>query len=74
MTDIPQFATEQEARAWLDAQVDDDYVDNERFAYKDDQAAMEAYVRQAADGCCGDADYDVIVAGRPATIGCNFGH
>jgi hypothetical protein len=69
-----EFATEQEAWDWLTAEVDDPYQDNERLAYLDDPEGMARYDKQDADGCCGSLNYDVVIAGRPARIGCNFGH
>lgn len=68
------FATEAEAFAWLYERVDDPCIDNERFAFEDDVEAVSKYDAQADSGCCGRADYEIIVAGRNAIIGCNYGH
>lgn len=73
-TPIPAFVSEEEAKNWMYDHVDDPYTDNYRFAYKDDDQAMSKYVDIQSGGCCGDFDCDVLIAGRLATIGCNFGH
>lgn len=70
----PSFATEAEAFEWLFGMVDDPCIDNERFAYLDDDAALAKYDEAILHGCCGQDDYEVVVNGRPATIGCNSGH
>jgi len=69
-----KFANENVARQWMTQEVDDPCVDNERFAYFDDPAAMQAYADQLKQGCCGFFDENIEVNGRPAKIGCNFGH
>lgn len=74
MNNTPTFKSKDEAFVWLDDHIDDPCIDNYRFAFKDDGVAMGRYEDQKADGCCGSADYDVIVDGREATIGCNYGH
>ena len=75
VTDDPKsFATEQEAADWMSEEVDDPYQDNDRFAFKDDPEAVKRYEEFQGRGCCGYFDADIIVAGRPAMIGCNFGH
>ena len=71
---MQQFTTVQEADAWMYEQVDDHCVDNYRFAWADDAKMVAAYEAGRRDGCCGFADYTVIIAGRQAMIGCNFGH
>ena len=71
------FATPSEATAWMLAclkEEGEEYVDNERFAYLDDEKAMAQYHAQAATGCCGFFDREVCIAGRLATVGCNHGH
>lgn len=68
------FDTQEEAEEWMDLEVDDPCVDNYRFAFLDDEDAMAIYDKQKEAGCCGDFDEEVIVAGRPAMIGCNYGH
>lgn len=71
---VPEFNSYEDALAWMTAEVDDPYQDNVRFAYDDDVDACGVYDEQVADGCCGYFDQTVIVAGRRARIGCNFGH
>ena len=71
---LPSFASKEDAIEWMDAKVDDPCTDNYRFAFVDDAAAMEEYDDQVQSGCCGFFDEDVIVDGKKATIGCNFGH
>jgi len=71
----PEFQTVGEAQAWLDSQMEgEDCVDNHRFAFEDDAIAMNEYDEDAANGCCGSFDCYIMVAGRKATIGCNYGH
>ena len=69
-----EFASKEDAEAWMLAEVDDPYTDNVRFAFLDDAEALRAYGDASAEGCCGFFDAEVLVAGRPAKIGCNFGH
>lgn len=68
------FATREEAEEWMGREVDDPCVDNERYAYLDDDLARARYYDQQDQGCCGFFDADIIVDGRPAMIGCNYGH
>ena len=68
------FADEAEARAWVREYTDDACVDNDRIAFLDDPAGLEAYGVALADGCCGFEDVRVTIAGRPAIVGCNYGH
>jgi hypothetical protein len=58
----------------MEAMVDDPCVDNERFAYVDEPLALVKYYDQQERGCCGSFDADIIVDGRKAVIGCNYGH
>lgn len=74
---MPEFENEQQAIAWMIARLEDegeDCIDNERFAFEDDAEAMSRYAEQQAAGCCGSFDQRIMVSGRPATFGCNFGH
>ncbi len=71
---IPEFDTKEEAFEWLVDEVDDDCMDNRRFAYEDDNEALDEYERRRDSGCCGCFDAQVKVGGRYATIGCNYGH
>lgn len=76
MTDIitrPAFSSVEEAWQWVDEQ-DLEYADNHRFAYTDDDIAMEQYEQQQFHGCCGSFDSIIEVDGRRAYIGCNYGH
>jgi hypothetical protein len=68
------FPTYKQAEAWMEQQVDDPYVDNYRFAYLDDPAGMSKYNEIESKGCCGCFDEEITILGRPAKIGCNFGH
>jgi hypothetical protein len=70
----PVFLTQSDAVDWMEDKVDDPYTDNQRFAYDNDAEAMKDYRRQQSRGCCGFFDEEVIVAGRLAHIGCNYGH
>jgi hypothetical protein len=68
------FNTEVEAFEWLEQEVDDPCVDNYRFAHIDDEEAMMKYEQTREGGCCGFYDTEVIVNGKVAMIGCNYGH
>ena len=73
----PAFDTQDQALAWLLGRHEAEgefCIDNERFAFIDDEVAMAAYEAQTATGCCGSDDVRVVVAGRPAMVGCNYGH
>ncbi len=70
---MKEFETKADAFDWLLEQ-DLDYMDNERFAYLDDPEQVAAYEDAREHGCCGYVDVDIIVGGRPAMIGCNYGH
>lgn len=74
MSEIEAFDTEEAARAWMLAQVNEPDVDNVRFAFDDDAEAKARYTQAVEAGCCGAWDEAVVVAGRPAMIGCNYGH
>ena len=68
------FATQAEATQWMFDTVDDPCVDNFRFVFEGDEAAVEAYWEQSDEGCCGSFDKKIFVEGKPAIIGCNYGH
>lgn len=68
------FNSEAEAFDWLEQEVDDPCVDNYRFAYIDDEDAMEKYENIRNGGCCGFCDREIFVGGKKAIIGCNYGH
>jgi hypothetical protein len=69
-----KFNTQEESEAWMEAEVNDACVDNHRFAYLDDAAGMLEYEKQKLQGCCGFFDEQISIAGRMASIGCNYGH
>jgi hypothetical protein len=71
---MPCFATKEEAFEWMVEKVDDPYIDNYRFAFVDDMEQAAEYEEKADSGCCGSADYDIMVGGRRALVGCNYGH
>ncbi len=76
-TELPShFASEQEAREILESLLfeDHDNADNYRFAYEDDPAGNALYQKIFREGCCGSCDFDIVVDGRPAMIGWNYGH
>ncbi len=51
-----------------------DYVDNIRYAARDNRKDMRRYREAQGHGCCGAVDYPVMVKGREFFIGCNYGH
>lgn len=71
---LPTFTSKQDAYEWMDEQVDDPYQDNYRFAFHDDECEMANYDHKQSTGCCGFFDSEIIVDGRKAWIGCNYGH
>lgn len=71
---LPTFDTKEEAFDWMEESVSDLYMDNERFAYVEDPIAMAQYDKQQDDGCCGSFDAVIMVDGKEAMIGCNYGH
>ena len=70
----PEFESRVDAGEWMYAKVDDPCIDNERFAFLDDTEALKQYEDQKSQGCCGEFDAEIVVGGRKATIGCNYGH
>lgn len=72
--EIPTFQTEDEAMEWMSDLVNDPCVDNHRFAYDDDIEAGRVFQEQSDNGCCGSFEREIIVNGRKAWIGCNYGH
>ena len=72
-TDLHEFPDEQSAFDWLYDEVDDPYTDNYRVGYRDDPASMAEYERLESQGCCGSASAEVVIAGRPAVVGLNYG-
>ena len=68
------FTTKELAIEWAVSYADDACVDNERFAFVDDPKAVSEYEKQKDDGCCGFLDETVMVNGKLAMVGCNYGH
>lgn len=71
---IPTFSNQEDAMDWMEEQVDDHCIDNHRFTFNDDQTGVEIYEVLRGAGCCGSFDTNIIIDGREATIGCNYGH
>lgn len=71
-----EFASEKEAEDWMYEQElnGEEFFSDHRFAFVDDNAQMAKYQEIQEGGCCGSFDQEIIVDGRLATIGCNFGH
>lgn len=75
MAKVETFPTYEEAREAFALEMDEeDCVDNFRFAFEDDSAAMAEYETARENGCCGSTDRTIMIAGRLAAIGCNYGH
>lgn len=70
---VQEFSSREEAFDWLQDQ-EYEYADNFRFGWKDHIGSMEQYEDIRDHGCCGSTDFDITINGRPATIGCNYGH
>lgn len=73
---MQKFNNKEEAFDWMfnEAVKGEDCIDNERFAFQDDEEAMNIYENIRSSGCCGFFDEEIMVDNRLATIGCNFGH
>lgn len=71
---IPSFESQKDAIDYVDEIADDPCTDNFRFAFDDDLKGIAVYEDQKASGCCGFLDLNVVVEGRSATVGCNYGH
>lgn len=73
---MKEFDSEKEASEWMydEALSGEECIDNYRFSFQDDSISMIKYVHAEDSGCCGFFDEDIMVAGRLAKIGCNFGH
>lgn len=71
-----RFKTKQEALNWMlqEEMIHGNCIDNSRFAFTDDDNEMRIYQEQVDHGCCGFYENTVIVDGRWARIGCNYGH
>lgn len=70
---MKNFESKEDAISWMEEQVDDN-IDNYRFAFLDNQKEIDEYEDVKGHGCCGFFDEEIIVNGRNAIIGCNFGH
>lgn len=71
---LPEFETAEDAAAWAHEQEDDGCHNNDRFAFVDDAEAMARFREAESKGCCGSFEADVIVGGRRAVVGYNYGH
>lgn len=71
---VEYFSTIEDAEMWMDKEVNDSCVDNERFAYLDLSTQVEDYLVQKNSGCCGEFDALISIGGKLALIGCNYGH
>jgi hypothetical protein len=68
------FDSFDEAIEWMRDIVDDQCISNIRYSYADDDIGMEKFMEIESAGCCGSIDYGIVVNGRVAIIGCNYGH
>ena len=70
------YASEEDAKRELFDYLDSLYenYDNYRFAYEDDHEGMGLYEDRKENGCCGSMDLCITINGRPAMMGCNYGH
>lgn len=73
---MKEFNTIEEVREYIDSldHYDYEYRDNYRFAYLDDEVQMKEYDEIYNQGCCGYFDEEIIVGGRAAKVGFNYGH
>lgn len=71
---MEQFSSKKDAFDWMEEAVSDPCVDNHRFAFVDDAEATEKFNEQCEDGCCGSFNEKILVNGKEALIGCNYGH
>ena len=69
-----EFDTFEAAFEWMEAIVDDPYIDNQRSCYTEIPEQVAAFIEAQKRGCCGNFDADVIIGGLPARSGCNYGH
>lgn len=72
---MDHFNTKEEAFEWA-LDIDDECVDNHRFAYLDDEIGMQEYEVARLQGCCGSFDVEITIGSdfRKAVIGYNYGH
>ena len=71
---MQNFISLEAAWEWVEAMVDDPCVDNYRFTYVDDPIGESLYESISLEGCCGFFDEEIMINGRLAKIGCNYGH
>jgi hypothetical protein len=72
---VAEFRTKEAAEKWFYESVEEadlDYVDSDRFAYLDDPAEMADFERAVT--CCGNFETVVMIDGRKAIFGVNYGH
>jgi hypothetical protein len=58
----------------LERLANDGCIDNHRFAFLDEPEAVEEFKKQESMGCCGFLDFVIMIKGRLAIIGLNYGH
>ena len=69
------FTSIERAFAWLEKTNRDNCYDQHRIVYADElNSNGKEYYEIYQKGCCGSDDTTVIINGRLAFIGCNFGH
>jgi len=73
LREFPSFAA---AEFWMtsDPNLDLENADNIRSTFLNDPAGISEYIEIANHGCCGAYDVFVTINGKPAAIGCNYGH
>ena len=69
-----EFDTKEEAFEWMRQKIDDHTMHNERFAFLDNEEEIFQYQAALDAGCCGSFDDYIVVSGKKAKIGCNYGH
>jgi len=70
----PATSIEEARDLFNDYMQDEQYQDNFREAFEDDDEAFRAYGYKADSGCCGSVDMNYLIDGRTYWIGCNYGH
>lgn len=71
---MKNFESKEDAISWMEEQIDDNCIDNYRFAFLDNKKEIYEYEGLKGNGCCGFFDEEIMVNGREAIIGCNYGH
>ncbi len=73
--DLLYFDSKEAAFDHLDKTFGDDCGDNYRFAFlQGNGKELESYAVAFENGCCGSYDRLVVVGGKKAILGCNYGH